>query len=251
MRDLMHIAAIPPGGARFQPASRFSTGLWILRAAVLLMTSGGLATAALVTAPSGIPAPTAVINFSQFSGSNSMTTKGPVDVGAPAGRSVIFTSTNPDGSQLGSNFYTLGDNGTWGGAIAFAGLDVDLFGNDRFTMTFRFNSGPVSAVGGLVNYSVFPNSGFGDATIAALSSTGTVLESFDLNTMAPISTPGGTNAGAFRGIARSSADISAFTLSNSAIAITNLTFTAAAIPEPASVLLLGTGFGLLLTLRRR
>lgn len=221
---------------------------------MVLCIDVNLARGALITSPAAMPGTTATVDFSQFSDVRSITTRGPVDVGTPIGQSIVFTSTNPDGSLLGSTFYTLGDNGTWGGTLSFAGLDVDAVGNDRYTMTFSFNSSPVSAVGGLLNYTVLPGSGFGDPMIVALSSTGSILESYDLKITAPIATPGATNLGAFRGIVRPSADISAFTLSNSAIVVANLTFTAGPsvpIPEPVSLLLLGSGLAFMAWLGRK
>jgi PEP-CTERM motif len=209
---------------------------YVLVALVSAPTSWG----ALITSASQIGTPQTVIDFNQFAGANSITTMGPVSVGA----GVTFQSTNPDGSILGSGPYSFNDNGTWNSSLTFAGLDVDAFGNDQYTMTFTF-AHPVAAVGGLLNYAVFEFSGFSDATISALNSSGMVLESYDIDQLAPISTPGATNAEEFLGIARSQSDIAAFALSNSAIAITDLTFSGN-VPEPNTTALCIAGLAVLL-----
>src|SRR5579875_749307 len=103
----------------------------------------GVASADLITSSSQIAQPQSVIDFSQFAGANTITTMGPTSLG----QGVTFQSTNPDGSVLGPGPYSLNDNGKWDSAINFAGLDVDQFGGDQYTMTFSFTN-PVSAVGG-------------------------------------------------------------------------------------------------------
>jgi hypothetical protein len=199
------------------------------------------ASAGLITSASSLPSPGSVIDFSQFAGANPIRiTTVPVQVGELVGKDITLTSTNPDGSVLGSGPYDFNDNGSWSPASTFAGLDVDLFGNDQYTMTFHFNGGPVAAVGGLLNYAVLADSGFSDVVISALDSKGAVLESYDITQLAPISTPGAVDGGAFRGIVRSSADIAGFSLSNSAVAIADLTFSTA-VPEPASWCLVMAG----------
>src|SRR5579864_1829487 len=115
--------------------------------AVSVFVVYGVAHADLVTSDAGFVSPV-VIDFSQFGGPNGQVTLGPVDVGTLVGVNVTFTSTNVDGSILGSGPYGLGDNGQWDANQTFAGLNVDLSGFDGYTMMFEFNSGPVAAVGG-------------------------------------------------------------------------------------------------------
>lgn len=214
----------------------------------LFLSALGLAHASLITLPSGIPSPSTVVDFSDFADVNTVHTNGPVQVGNLVGVDVTFTSDNPDGSLLGSGPYQLSDNGVWDSTITMAGIDVDAFLSDTYTMTFSFNSGPVSAVGAFMNYSVFEDSGFGDVTIAALAADSSILEQYDITQLSPISTPGGVNDGAFRGILRSNADIFGFSVSNSAAVLTDLTFSSAtlpdnsSVPEPRSIVLMLSGF---------
>src|SRR5205823_5755226 len=148
------------------------------------------------------------------------------------------------GSVIGNSSYGLGTNGSWNsGRNGYTGLNAPTG-----TMTYAFQSGPVSGVGGFLNYA--PGTG-GDVIILALDASNNVLESYDISILAPIITPDGTNAGAFRGILRVSPDIAAFQITNSFVVLDNLEFTstttAAPVPEPTSLLLLGAG---LVTLRR-
>ena len=53
----------------------------------------------------------------------------------------------------------------------------------------------------------YPVSGFLPQTMSAFDSSGTLLEVFDIGASDPISTPGGLDAGGFRGIQRGAADI--------------------------------------------
>jgi hypothetical protein len=217
--------------------------------ASLFLLTMGLAHASLITQSSDIPSPSVITDFSDLAGP-SVPTDGPVQVGNLAGVDITFSSNNPDGSFLGTGPYQLADNGTWDSSMTMAGIDVDALGFDPYTMTFSFNSGPVSAVGGFMNYAVFDGSGFGDVIIAALAADSSVLEQWDITTGAPISTPGGLNDGAFRGILRPTADIFGFSVSNSAAVLTDLTFSSVeapstATPEPGSMILLLTGFLLL------
>ncbi len=116
-------------------------------------------------------------------------------------------------------------------------------------MTFTFNDGLVSGVGGFINYAP----GFASALIEALAADGiTILESYVLNLDAPISTPGGVDDGAFRGILRATADIGAFRVSNGYVVLDDLTFGGGgtqSVPEPSSLAMLGVA-GLIGAVRR-
>lgn len=205
------------------------------------------AQAVLISSLSAFPAPEATVNFNQFSGSF-ISTMGPIQVGTSSANAVTLTANQ--NTVLGAANFGVGLNGMWDqNKTGFVGLDGQ-FGS----ITFTFDNGPVRAVGAFLNYS--PNVVDHSMILEALSSTGDVIEAYDLRTNAPISTRDGVNAGAFRGIVRDTADIAAFRVSNSFVVIDDLQFaravTSAAAPEPAPLGMII--FGLLppaITLRRR
>jgi hypothetical protein len=191
--------------------------------ALLLLPAVGAG--ALVTSIAGMPSPS-VLALDASAGPRIY------DAWVDVGPNVQASSTNPDGSHLGVGPYDLADNGIWSGGDVFAGVEVDLIaGTDPFVFTFRFPT-PFYAVGGWMNYSTFPGSGFSDVIISALDQSGAVLEEYNLTTDAPILTPGAVNAAEFRGIARNTRDIYGFSIANSAAVIRNLTVSE--IPEPGT-----------------
>jgi PEP-CTERM motif len=204
--------------------------------------SSSYAQAGLVTTSAGFGPPVEVVDFSQFNGGFTFG-PGPQQIGGLVGEDIVWTSTNASnngGAVIGNGSYGLGDNGFWDGAFSYTGLnDSSVSDSVTDTMTYQFNTAPVAAVGGFINYA--PN--FGDVTITALDSNGNVLESYDLSLLAPINTPGQTDGGAFRGIMRPTADIAALTVSDGFVVLTDLTFShnATAVPEPASLTLLCLG----------
>jgi len=185
---------------------------------MMLVSSAGSASASLIYDMNPFSS-VSVVDFSQFTATTApgYILNGPVDVGGLVGESITLKSTNSS-SILGNANYGLPYNGVWdSGRDGFAGLNTS-YGYMDFTF-----SNSVSAIGGFLNYpTVF--TGFEAPTISALGSTGNILETYDLLSVAPISTPGATNAGAFRGIFRHTADIFGFRLTNGYLAIDDLAF---------------------------
>jgi hypothetical protein len=161
--------------------------------------------------------------------------------GGPDAGFTIAVVTNPVCWNV-STYFGFSSNGTWNNPTpGFA-----FIGANSSTAAFTIDLGGLyAAVGGFMNYNA-PVSSPGP-TISAIAADGvTVLESYDLSVSAPISTPGGSDAGAFRGISRPSADIRFFELADSFIAIHDITLasTTSAAPEPSTFVLLGTALAI-------
>jgi hypothetical protein len=197
-----------------------------------LAISIGRAEANLITlAPVGAT----VVDFSQFGGAFVLTA-GPVQVGDLVGEDVIYTA-NQNSSVIGNSTYGLDTNGFWNsGRNGYTGVNNQVEAAEPNAITFTFDAGPIMAVGGFMNYAPGIQ---GVVLIEALGSSGVVLESYVLNSDAPIITPdpanAAKNAGAFRGIARPTNDIQAFRYSGAAAVLDDLTFVR--VPEPSTLLL--------------
>lgn len=172
---------------------------------------------------------------------------GPVQIGGLVGEDItVASSSASNGLYFNWNGWGLCGNGTWGSPQTYVSLN-----GSSDAITFAFNDGPVSSVGGFMNYARDCGTDF---IITALDANFNILETYNLTNLADIITPQGFNDGAFRGITRASDDISYFRLSGGiANALDDLTFSRdATIPEPAPLALLGLGLlGLGLRRRRR
>lgn len=155
------------------------------------------------------------------------------------GFSVQYTATKAQ-SLIGFDVYHLIANGDW------EGIYYGATNTDNSVVRFTFATA-VSSVGAIINYAP----GFGTPTIRALDASNNVIATFGLIGPASISTTG-LNAGAFRGISSTSANITSFEISGSYIATQNLSaLRLTSVPEPSTMALMGVGLLSLIVARRR
>jgi hypothetical protein len=199
-------------------------------AVVAFAATFGQANAVLVTDGSGYGGLT--LDLSGQVGTGYNFTFGPVSL--PNG--ITFTAApggggnSGQGSVLGQGSYGLASNGAFGGDAVYAGVD-----SGTGYMDFTFSSA-ITEFGVYANYAP----GYGDApTITALDEFGAVVESYDLSADAPISTPGGFNEFAFRGI-KSDTEFTTFRMGGSYI-IAAGSPDGSVVPEPASMTALALG----------
>ncbi|HEU4968924.1 PEPxxWA-CTERM sorting domain-containing protein [Sphingomonas sp.] len=188
------------------------------------------------------------LNLSAFQNGNYNFTFGPITVdqytftAAPGGG-----GNSGLGSVVGQGSYGLNGNGSFGGDAVYIGVD-----SATGYAQLMLNGGPVSQLGFFMNYAAPP---FGDdPTIWALDALGNPFASFDLATLAPISTPGGFNEFEFRGISSDSADIYGLRFGGSYILVTGTANgeVIGGVPEPATWAMFLLGFGAIgFTMRRR
>lgn len=171
--------------------------------------------AGLLTSGGEMPGSSMTVDFHEFSGGSNYTS-GPIQIGSSVGENITWR-TNYGGSVIGNGYYSLGTNGSWNsGRNGYTGLNSP---SSSAFMRYIFEDGPVGAVGGFVNY--VPTRDF---IIRALDASMNPLESYEMNRSARISTGGQQNAGAFRGISRTTNDIAAFELRGAYGVLDDLTF---------------------------
>ena len=182
-----------------------------------------------------------VVDFSESPGgqyNNGAT----LDVGVNLGEEIILSTRASTAFYTNGVSISLNENGFWdnaGGTASYAAT----FGG---ILRFDFLSGPVSMVGGMLNYARGRNNA--ELMLTALGSAGEVLESYNVTEQQNIITPGATNEGEFRGIQRDQQDIYGFLIEERAagrLVIDDFTFSrqggATAIPEPHIISIFALG----------
>jgi|tagenome__1003787_1003787.scaffolds.fasta_scaffold20641453_1 hypothetical protein len=200
------------------------------------------AAAILVTTSAGIPADSPTIDFSQFASAGQISFDAgdpPFVIDALSSETVVLrpvSGTSPVALILGNdtppghpnNSYGLDLNGHWGpGRVGFLGIGTAT--EPAAVARIVFESGPVSQVGGLFNY---PPS-FPPVIMSALDANLSVLEQYTIDAVAPISTPGQTDAGEYRGIMRAQNDIFALQIIARFAVIDDIRFSR--VPEPSVI----------------
>jgi hypothetical protein len=128
----------------------------------------------------------------------------------------------------------LGNNGVWDSSNAGYTALNNPTGSIRYTFAENVNS-----VGAFMNYLPDANN---HVVVTAYNRSGEVLESYDINNLAPISTFRGVNQGAFRGIQRTMSDIAMFEVSNSYVVLDHLSYgLGSPTPEPGSLAMMFMG----------
>lgn len=212
-----------------------------LLAGAVLLAGAGAANAALLTTEVGYTG--MGLDLSAYATGDYNFTFGPKPIpgGITFTRDPSTASNSGDGAVLGQGGYGLGANGSFGGDAVYAGLD----GAEGW-MRFTFDTAQTS-FGVFANYS--PGSG-PDPMIRVLRADLSVIEEYNLAIDAPISTPGGFNEFAFRGIA-SSESFMVFEMSNSYIIATGTPDGVPVVPEPETYALMLLGLGTIGVVARR
>ena len=181
-----------------------------------------LASPSLLTSATGYTGP--VLNLAPYAGSETFLGS-PVTLGDGTVVSAYSTGSYIGVDYAGVNFVS---NGV---SMDTPVIMSDLSASNPVTLTF---AAPVSSFGAEFNY--IPDPFFGDdPVLSAYDAGGDLIASYDLAALAPISTPGGVNAFAFRGIDGGGDLIASITFAGS-----DLT-TAGGVPEPATWLAMMVG----------
>lgn len=211
----------------------------VIAAALVAVAAPALASGTLLTSDAGYSG--RGINLSAFANGMYNFTYGPLAIDGFTFTAAPINPNNSGGSVVGQGSYGLLSNGSFGGNAAYIGVDApggyaQLLGAVGYSqLGFYFNYAPSS----------------GDApTIWTLDATGNVIDGFDLAALAPISTPGGFNQFAFRGVAyNDGTEIFGLRFGGSYILLTGTSDGSVpppvgGVPEPATWALLLAGFGL-------
>ena len=195
--------------------------------------------AVLITDLSALPEPQKLIDFSQFHSEYYHTT-GPVDIGGLINETV--TASSPTSSlSLWNGAYGLGGNGNWALYTSMHGYIATDYGVNQ-SVIIDFKDGPIAGFVAFMNYQTRSQS----VWLRAYDSQGALLEEYDLLELAPISTPGAANDGAWRGILSQQSDIAEIEIGGTnGFVLDELTFTSN-VPEPSLVYFFGIGLMVLL-----
>lgn len=165
--------------------------------------------------------------------------------GPISGSGYTYTSTYGSSVYGWTSGYGLDQNGYWDSGLGLPYLGLNT-GNGSMTITF---DSAVSSVLAFLNYARSGSNGYdgGPASIAVYDASNNLIESFGLS----FSTIG-NNQGFDFGFSEGSAIIKSIVFTNAYIVAANLRTSAATVPEPGVLGLLGLGsLGLIATARRK
>lgn len=152
---------------------------------------------------------------------------------------MTFTSTSTSSVYGYNGSYGLASNGSWNGNSPYIGLNTT--GVDQY-MTITFDN-PVASVLSFINYAP----GSGASYIAVYDAMNRLIESLTLD----IATPNGTNAGASFGFTESSNSIKSIRFGDEYIVARDIRTSAAVVPVPGTLPLIGLGIAGLVVLSGR
>lgn len=216
-----------------------------IAAIAVCLAAPGMAAATLLTSEAGYTG--RGLDLTAAANGSYNFTFGPVAIDGLVFTVVSDTTNTGLGGVLGQGGYGLGGNGGFGGDAVYAAVDAP-------TGYFQFLGGTgYSQFGLYMNY--FTPALADEVLVHSLDIDGNVIDSFDLLTLAPISTPGGFNEFRFRGIGYDDGTlIYGLRMEGSYILATGTRDgvpPAPGIPEPASWAMLIAGFGLVGSAMRR
>jgi hypothetical protein len=222
----------------FQRSHRYAV---IAIVAATAISAAGTASATLLTSEVGYTGPTLDIGI--YANNPFVRTGGPLLL--PGG---ITYSSEYDSSVIGTGFYGFGGNGE----VRFG----NIIGSNSFTaavtLTFAI---PVESFGTGFNYITpiagLPQALIGTPFLSAYDSSNNLIATYDLLTLAPISTQGIIDSFAFRGIDGDGTLIKSFTFKGAGLAAFASPFPTFSASEPPVLPLFATGLGLMGWLARR